>query len=130
MSWTEDGQLRFNIFNKKKQAIKYVEKGSTHHPCPFKSITLGVYARLERLTSKTPENAKLQIDKLYPLHAEALLTADLEPVEFPTMEKIWKKEKETKEKLSNKMKKQDKCKVCFAIGYSKFLYHAKIPALI
>eukprot|EP00957_Ditylum_brightwellii_P005580 427274-Ditylum_brightwellii.AAC.1 len=32
MSWTEDGQLRFNVLNKKKQAIKYVEKGSTHRP--------------------------------------------------------------------------------------------------
>eukprot|EP00957_Ditylum_brightwellii_P207224 15352042-Ditylum_brightwellii.AAC.1 len=89
MSWTEDGQLRFNVFNKKKQATKYVEKGA--------------YTRLGRLTSKTPENAKLQIDELYPLHAEALLTADLEPVEFPTMGEIRKKEKQTKEKLSSKL---------------------------
>eukprot|EP00957_Ditylum_brightwellii_P053199 4033961-Ditylum_brightwellii.AAC.1 len=102
MSWTEDGQLRFNVFNKKKQAIKYVEKGSTHRTCTFKSITLGVYTRLGRLTSKTPENANLQINKLYPLHLEALLTANLELVEFPTMGKFWKKEKETKEKLSSK----------------------------
>eukprot|EP00957_Ditylum_brightwellii_P060061 4560435-Ditylum_brightwellii.AAC.1 len=85
MSWMDDGQLRFNLFNKKKQAIKYVERGSTHQPCTFKSITLGVYTRLGRLTSKTPENAKLRINKLYPLYAEALLTADLEPVEFPTL---------------------------------------------
>eukprot|EP00957_Ditylum_brightwellii_P142527 10859022-Ditylum_brightwellii.AAC.1 len=74
----DDGQLRFNVFNKKKQAIKYVEKG--------------VYTRLGRLTWKTPENAKVQIDKLYPLHVEALLTANLEPVEFPTVGKIWKRE--------------------------------------
>eukprot|EP00957_Ditylum_brightwellii_P162801 12397274-Ditylum_brightwellii.AAC.1 len=32
MSWTNDSQLRFNVFNKKKQAIKYVENGSTHRP--------------------------------------------------------------------------------------------------
>eukprot|EP00957_Ditylum_brightwellii_P136268 10392469-Ditylum_brightwellii.AAC.1 len=30
MSWIEDDQLRCTVFNKKKQAIKYVEKGSTH----------------------------------------------------------------------------------------------------
>eukprot|EP00957_Ditylum_brightwellii_P133460 10175005-Ditylum_brightwellii.AAC.1 len=76
------------MFNKKKQEIKYVEKGSTHHPCTFKSITSGVYTRLGRLTLKTLENAKLWVDEIYPLHAEVLLTADLEPVELPTMEKI------------------------------------------
>eukprot|EP00957_Ditylum_brightwellii_P019951 1505832-Ditylum_brightwellii.AAC.1 len=59
MSWREDRQLRFNMFNKKNQAIKYVEKGSTHHPCTFKSITSGVYKRVGRLTSKTPENTML-----------------------------------------------------------------------
>eukprot|EP00957_Ditylum_brightwellii_P068212 5178297-Ditylum_brightwellii.AAC.1 len=32
MSWTKEGDLRFDVFNKKKQAIKYVDKGSTHHP--------------------------------------------------------------------------------------------------
>eukprot|EP00957_Ditylum_brightwellii_P028338 2140183-Ditylum_brightwellii.AAC.1 len=102
MSWTDDGQLRFNVNNKKKQAINYVEKGSTHCPCTFKFITLGVYTRLGRLTSKTPENAKLQINELHPLHVEELITTDLELVEFPTMGKIWKKEKETQEKLSSK----------------------------
>eukprot|EP00957_Ditylum_brightwellii_P039237 2968684-Ditylum_brightwellii.AAC.1 len=102
MSWTDDGQLRFNVFNKKEQGIKYVEKGSTHRPCTFKSITLGVYTRLGRLTSKSPENAKLQINKLYLLHMEALLTADLEPVEFLSLGKIWKKEDLMKEKLSSK----------------------------
>eukprot|EP00957_Ditylum_brightwellii_P153128 11655558-Ditylum_brightwellii.AAC.2 len=91
MSWTDNGQLRFNVFNKKKQAISYVEKG--------------VYTRLGRLTSKPLENAKLQINKLYPLHAEALLTANLELVEFPSMGKIWNREKETKENLSSKVKK-------------------------
>eukprot|EP00957_Ditylum_brightwellii_P171574 13062334-Ditylum_brightwellii.AAC.2 len=60
MSWTEDGQLRFNVFNKKKQAIKYVEKGSTYRPCTFESITSGVYTRLGRLTSKAQGNAKLR----------------------------------------------------------------------
>lgn len=106
MSWTDDGQLRFNVFNKKKQAIKYVEKGSTHRPCTFKSISSGVYTRLGRLTSNTPGNAKLQINKLYPLHTKALLTADLELVDFPTMGKTWKKEKEMKEKLSSKVKNE------------------------
>eukprot|EP00957_Ditylum_brightwellii_P211448 15366177-Ditylum_brightwellii.AAC.1 len=100
--WLKRVKLRFNVLNKKKQAIKYVENGSTHCLCTFKSITLGVYTRLGRLTLKTPENAKLQIDELYPLHVEALLTTDLEPVEFPTMGENWKKEKDIKEKLSDK----------------------------
>eukprot|EP00957_Ditylum_brightwellii_P096745 7368133-Ditylum_brightwellii.AAC.1 len=32
MSWTREGGLQFSVFNKKKQAIKYVDKGSTHCP--------------------------------------------------------------------------------------------------
>eukprot|EP00957_Ditylum_brightwellii_P106207 8102717-Ditylum_brightwellii.AAC.1 len=49
MSWTEDGWLRFNIFNKKKQAIKYVEKGSNQRPSTFKLIASGSFhANLSR----------------------------------------------------------------------------------
>eukprot|EP00957_Ditylum_brightwellii_P185536 14125642-Ditylum_brightwellii.AAC.1 len=102
ISWTAGGDLQINVYNKKKQAIKYVDKGSTHHPCMFKSITSGVYTHLGCLTSKTPEHANLRVDELYPHHTEALLTSNLEPVEFPKLSKIWKKEEETKVKLNEK----------------------------
>eukprot|EP00957_Ditylum_brightwellii_P147175 11207355-Ditylum_brightwellii.AAC.1 len=49
-----------------------------------------------------PENAKLYVDELYPQHAEALLRADLKPVEFPILSKNWKKEEEAQAKLSEK----------------------------
>eukprot|EP00957_Ditylum_brightwellii_P045594 3457792-Ditylum_brightwellii.AAC.1 len=83
--------------------MKYVDKGSTHHPCAFKSITSGVYTQVGCLTSKIPENANLRVDELYPQHAEALLTANLEPVEFPKLSKICKKEEEAKAKLNEKV---------------------------
>eukprot|EP00957_Ditylum_brightwellii_P040810 3089767-Ditylum_brightwellii.AAC.1 len=49
-----------------------------------------------------PENAKLCVDKLYLQHSEALIMADLEPVEFPSLSKLWKKEEEAQAKLSEK----------------------------
>ena len=56
------------------------------------------------LMSKTPENANFCVDELYLQHAEALLTANLEPVEFPKLSKICKKEEEAKAKLNEKVK--------------------------
>eukprot|EP00957_Ditylum_brightwellii_P211370 15366100-Ditylum_brightwellii.AAC.1 len=38
------------------------------------------------------ENGEKQLDKIYLEHAEALLAAELEPVEFLTLDKIWEKE--------------------------------------
>eukprot|EP00957_Ditylum_brightwellii_P208361 15357003-Ditylum_brightwellii.AAC.1 len=65
MNWTMEGDFTFNVFNKKKQAIKYVDKGSAHHPCAFKSINTGVYTRLGNSMTKTPENAKLCVDNIF-----------------------------------------------------------------
>eukprot|EP00957_Ditylum_brightwellii_P100424 7654769-Ditylum_brightwellii.AAC.1 len=44
-----------------------------------------------KLTLKTVENEDKGLDKFYQEHVEALLDADLEPVDFPTLDKIWEK---------------------------------------
>eukprot|EP00957_Ditylum_brightwellii_P105117 8012571-Ditylum_brightwellii.AAC.1 len=92
MMWDDQGFLQFRVYHKEWQAIKYVECSSCHRPCTFNSITPRVYLPLGRLTSKTVENGEKQLDKIYPEDAEALLAADLEPVEFLTLDKIWEKE--------------------------------------
>eukprot|EP00957_Ditylum_brightwellii_P149728 11402414-Ditylum_brightwellii.AAC.1 len=92
MMWDDKGLLCFRLFHKKGHAIKHIDPGSSHQPCMFESITSGVHLCLGRLTSKTGNNEKEQLERIYLEHAEALLAADLEPVEFPTMGQNWEKE--------------------------------------
>eukprot|EP00957_Ditylum_brightwellii_P154416 11750560-Ditylum_brightwellii.AAC.1 len=73
MMWGNMEFLQFGVYHKEGQAIKYVDHSSCHRPCTFKYITSGIYLQLGRLTSKTTENGKKQLDKIYPEHAEALL---------------------------------------------------------
>eukprot|EP00957_Ditylum_brightwellii_P092966 7078808-Ditylum_brightwellii.AAC.1 len=110
------GFLQFGVYHKEGQAIKYVDCSSYHRPCTFKSIASGVYLYLGRLTSKMVENGEKQLDKIYPEHAEALLAAELEPVEFLTLDKIW--EKEALSKLCAKQKHHNNWRTFSVIGYS------------
>eukprot|EP00957_Ditylum_brightwellii_P170626 12987639-Ditylum_brightwellii.AAC.1 len=86
MNWDrESGEMRFLVFRKTNQALKYVDRKSTHRPTTFKSFASGVFTRLARLTSKIAANEKASIDKIYPDRAEALFTANLAPpTDFPT----------------------------------------------
>eukprot|EP00957_Ditylum_brightwellii_P058927 4469039-Ditylum_brightwellii.AAC.1 len=68
------------------------------------------------------------IGKIFSEYAEALLAADLEPVDFLTLDKIW--EKETLSRIRTKKKCCDNLKTFFVIDYSSFLKKAKIPDLI
>eukprot|EP00957_Ditylum_brightwellii_P111272 8484713-Ditylum_brightwellii.AAC.1 len=52
MVWDAQGFLRFGVYHKEGQAIKYVDCSSSHRLCIFKSIVSGVYLKLGRLTLK------------------------------------------------------------------------------
>eukprot|EP00957_Ditylum_brightwellii_P016085 1211601-Ditylum_brightwellii.AAC.1 len=81
--------MRFSVFRKPNQALKYVDRGSTHRPTTFKSIVNGGFTRLARLTSKIAANENARINEIYPDHAEALFAADLAPpTDFPTFNKL------------------------------------------
>eukprot|EP00957_Ditylum_brightwellii_P178554 13600922-Ditylum_brightwellii.AAC.1 len=101
MIWDEKGEMRFKVYRKENQALKYVDKASTHCPTTFKSIANEVFTRLARLTSNTATNQNLKIDKLYPDHAEAVFTADLTP---PTDFLIFKELLEEDERQKNQPK--------------------------
>eukprot|EP00957_Ditylum_brightwellii_P181742 13845328-Ditylum_brightwellii.AAC.1 len=111
MMWDNMGFLRFGVYHKEGQAINYVDHSSCHRSCTFKSIALGVYLQLGRLTSKTTENGKKRLNKIHPEHAEALLAAELEPVEFLALHKIW--EKEALSKICMKRKCHDNWRTFF-----------------
>eukprot|EP00957_Ditylum_brightwellii_P077062 5856701-Ditylum_brightwellii.AAC.1 len=89
MFWDKNGEMRFQVYRKVNQALKYVNKASTHCPTTFKSITNGVFTRLERLTSNMATNQNLQINKIYLDHTDALFTVDLAPpTDFPHFKEL------------------------------------------
>jgi hypothetical protein len=133
MCWDdESGDIRFLVFRKPNQALKYVDKNITHRATTFKSIAKGVFTQLARLTSKIAANQEARIDDIYPDHAEALFTADLAPpTDFPTFKELWNDDKKRKNKpMKTKRSKRDQRSVYFVIGHSNFSSRAKIPLLI
>eukprot|EP00957_Ditylum_brightwellii_P143402 10924840-Ditylum_brightwellii.AAC.1 len=110
MCWDEEsGNMRFLVFRKPNQALKYVDKNSTHQASTFKSIANGVFTRLARLTSKIAANQDARIDAIYPDHTEALFKADLAPpTDFPTFKDLWEDDKKRKNApMKNKRSKRD-----------------------
>ena len=124
--------MRFSVFRKPNQALKYVDKNSTHRATTFKSIANGVFTRLARLTSKIVANQEARIDEIYPDHAEALFIAELAPpTDFPTFKDLWDDdEKRRNAPTKTKRSKWDQRSVYFVIGHSSFSPRAKIPLLI
>eukprot|EP00957_Ditylum_brightwellii_P165576 12605058-Ditylum_brightwellii.AAC.1 len=88
MGWEkESGEMKFSVFWKSNQALKYVNRASTHRPTTFKSIASGVFKQLTRLTLNIAANEIAQINKLYPDCVKILFTADLAlPTDFPTFQ--------------------------------------------
>ena len=84
--WNCYGELRFKVYMKPNQQLKYLNKGSFHtHHC-FTAILYGVFGRLSRLTSKIKKNIRKSMEDLYPNHTKALEEARLffSPVLHPT----------------------------------------------
>ena len=82
--WNNAKELKFQVHRKPNQKLKYLNSNSTHFPSTFKAIPSGVLKRLGKLTSKNKKLENTKIDKIYPLHCQALKTAGLAPKEFPT----------------------------------------------
>eukprot|EP00957_Ditylum_brightwellii_P143992 10971797-Ditylum_brightwellii.AAC.1 len=67
MCWDgESGEMRLLVFKKPNQALKYVDRNSTHRPATFMSIANGIFTQLARLTSKIAANENARIDDIYP----------------------------------------------------------------
>eukprot|EP00957_Ditylum_brightwellii_P144629 11017690-Ditylum_brightwellii.AAC.1 len=59
MFWDNNGHMRYQVYQRENQALKYVDRASTHHPITLKSIANGGFTRLTRLTSNTATNQNL-----------------------------------------------------------------------
>jgi len=65
MRWDEKSrEMRFSVFLKPNQALKYVDRASMHRSTTFKSIASGAFTCLARLTLNIAANENAQIDKL------------------------------------------------------------------
>eukprot|EP00957_Ditylum_brightwellii_P185708 14139141-Ditylum_brightwellii.AAC.1 len=105
----ESRELRFLVFRKPNQGLKYVDRESTHRPTNFKSITSRVFTRLARPTSNIAANGKACIDEVYLKNAEALFMTDLAlPTDFPTLQDLWQEDKrQISEPIRSKKSKGD-----------------------
>jgi hypothetical protein len=89
MYWSLEGNLQFRLHLKENQVLKYLNHGSTHTEACFAAIPAGVMKRLASLTTRTDKSELMRMDKLYPVHANALQTANLAQNIFPTLGKIF-----------------------------------------
>jgi hypothetical protein len=73
---------------KDNQCLQYLNRGSTHTRAVFAAIPHGVLGPLSRLTSIMDESKDLQLNQLYPKHAQALLQARIAPDHYPTLQEM------------------------------------------
>jgi hypothetical protein len=89
MSWSEEGELRFGVYLKPGQQLKYLNNNITHPNHCFRAITnKGVFGRLASLTSLKDDSNYKSIKDLYPRHYEALKNAGLTPKYVPTLQEV------------------------------------------
>ena len=74
--------------NDGNQALKYLNRGSSHTLSFSRAIPCGVLSRLVRLTSNTRKNINSKMDELYPLHFKALNILDLASKKILTLKNI------------------------------------------
>ena len=94
MSWSPEGGLKFSVFSKKGQQLKYVGKESPQTPGTLSAIPSGVLNRLDKLTSLKPSIYSEGLEKTYPDHVNAPRKAGLAPSNLPTMRYLWSKQDE------------------------------------
>lgn len=110
MYWNENAELKFQVYIKPNQVLKYLNNDSTYLPSVFKAIPSRVLERLGELTSKSKTLEKVRIDKMYPLHCQALKVAGLSPKEFPTfleLENSKCKEPQQKKREKRKIEREN-----------------------
>ena len=85
MSWYPEVDLKFGVFIKKGQQLKFIGKEITHIPGILRAIPSGILNCLAKLTSRKLSIQAEAVDTIYPAHANALRKAGLAAPVFPTM---------------------------------------------
>ena len=77
--WNTNNELKFKVYMKENQQLKYLNYDSTHTKCCMRAIPYGLFKRLAKLTSINKRNINKKINELYPNHTKALKVAGLTP---------------------------------------------------
>ncbi len=88
MTWPEEGDLRFGVYLKQGQQLKYINSFSLHPPHCFRAITKGAFGHLASLTLLMDDSRYKTIKELYPKHHEALNQASLSPKYIPMLQEV------------------------------------------
>ena len=75
MSWNTEGMLKFGVYSKPNQTVKYLNIDSHHVSSQKSAVLFGVKLRLSALTTRMVENSEVSLSNLYPINHEALLVA-------------------------------------------------------
>ena len=94
MSWSPEGDLKFRVFKKWGQKLKYVGKESTHTPGTLHAIPSGVLNRLSKITPWKPSIHSEGVAKIYPDNTNTLRKEGLAHSNLPTMGDLWSKQDE------------------------------------
>ena len=84
-SWYPEGGLKFGIFGKKGQQLKYIGKCSTHTPGTLRMIPSEVLNYLAKLTSNKPNFRSKSVYSVYLNHTNYLCEAGLAPSIYLTI---------------------------------------------
>ena len=85
MLWGKNDSIIFEVYVKKNQKLKHLNKSSAHTAACYKAITSGIIKRLAKLTTVTNNNRDVLIHVLYLDHASALQVAKLSPENYPKL---------------------------------------------
>ena len=85
MSWSPEGDLKFEIFREKEQQFNCVGKDSTQTQSTLRAIPTGVLNSLEKLTSLKPDFRSKRVWCVYPNHTNDPHKEGLEPSIFHIM---------------------------------------------
>ena len=127
LSWVDvTEELKFGVYIKHNQEMKYLNSSSIHAPNCLKAIPNGVCQRLAKLTTMDESNKDLKLNVIYPIHFEALEKAGLiKGNKVPTLgtlkAAIEQSENSTTPNWLEKRRERDnKRALWFKIGFSNY----------
>jgi hypothetical protein len=125
LKWGDLDDLQFQVHLKPKQQLKYLNGDSTHSTACFRATPQGVFNRLAKLPTITPNNENMTMRTIYPSHYNKLDLANLlhsvhSSTTLREQHQQYQLTTTTKAKSTKLWKKRDrKCSVYFCIGYSR-----------
>jgi len=86
--YSEEGRLKWGLYKKPNQVLKYLNGGSTHTNACKNAISKGVFDRAVRLTYLEEKDYDTPVNDLFEEQAKALEVAQVAPNPYPTVYQV------------------------------------------